>query len=70
LTAARARGGLLTLVYDRAEHASDFCILDAQHPDHGPVAEIPTAPAGTARVPRHVDSGVARKPQMDTEGHR
>jgi carotenoid cleavage dioxygenase len=42
-------GWLLTLVYDRAEDATDLCILDAHRPDRGPVAEI--------RLPRRVPHG-------------
>jgi carotenoid cleavage dioxygenase-like enzyme len=42
-------GWLLSLVYDRAERATDLCILDAHHPDDGPVAEI--------RLPRRVPHG-------------
>lgn len=42
-------GWLLSLVYNRAEQASDLCILDALRPDKGPVAEI--------RLPRRVPHG-------------
>ena len=42
-------GWLLSMVYDRADDASDLCILDAQRPDKGPIAEI--------RMPRRVPHG-------------
>jgi len=42
-------GWLLTLVYDRADAASDLCILDPLRVDRGPIAEI--------RLPRRVPHG-------------
>ncbi|MEO8604371.1 MAG: carotenoid oxygenase family protein [bacterium] len=42
-------GWLLTLVYNRADDASDLCILDPLRVDKGPIAEI--------RLPRRVPHG-------------
>jgi len=47
--AGEGEGWLLSLVYNRADDATDLCIFDAQHPDHGPIAEI--------RTPRRIPHG-------------
>jgi carotenoid cleavage dioxygenase len=47
--AGEGEGWLLTFVYDRAANASDLVILDAEHVERGPVAEI--------RIPTRVPHG-------------
>jgi carotenoid cleavage dioxygenase-like enzyme len=47
--AGEGEGWLLSFVYDRGSHTSDLVILDAEHVEDGPVAEI--------RLPQRVPHG-------------